>query len=137
MAEGKSPRGMARTGFFAFEDLAIYHLAVELTAVVYQMTRGFPADERFGLTSQIRRASSSVVLNIAEGKGRSSAKDFVRFLYIARGSLLEVVSGFHVAEKLEFVTREQTQDLYQQSRELVSKITALIRSIDPDNTLNP
>lgn len=133
----KSQRGMAKTGFFAFEDLAIYHLAVELTALVYKMTQPFPSAERFGLTSQIRRASSSVVLNIAEGKGRGSSKDFARFLYIARGSLLEVVSGFHVAEKLEFIQRKQTQDLYQKSRELVSKITALIRSIDPNNTLNP
>ncbi|MBF6594660.1 MAG: four helix bundle protein [Thermaceae bacterium] len=89
-------------GYFSFEQLEVYQKSITLIARVYQLTGNFPADERFGLTSQIRRAANSITLNIAEGKGCSSDRDFVRFLYQARGSLLETVAARHIAKTLAF-----------------------------------
>jgi four helix bundle protein len=133
MAESQKKRGLLEKGFFAFEDLEVYHQSVELATEVYKVTKEFPSDERFALTSQIRRAASSVILNIAEGKGRGSKKDFARFLYLARGSLLEVVSGLHLAEKLEFTKRQHTKNIYQSANTITAKLTALIRTLDPES----
>lgn len=73
----------------SFEDLEIYQLAEELTIEIYKITAKFPKEEQFGLTSQLRRAISSVGANIAEAFGRFHYKDKINFLYHARGSLLE------------------------------------------------
>src|SRR5438270_7177068 len=70
-----------------FRDLEVWQKALELTVIVYSATRAFPKEEIYGLTSQIRRAAVSVMSNIAEGKGRSSDKELLQFLAIARGSL--------------------------------------------------
>jgi four helix bundle protein len=70
---------------FAFEKLEVWHLAVEFCDDVYRFTRTFPSDERFGLTSQLRRAAVSIAANMAEDSGRSSKKEFVRFVEIAYG----------------------------------------------------
>jgi four helix bundle protein len=133
-AEGKgqriNERQLLNEGFFAFEDLEVYQRAVDLAVVVYTLTREFPDVEKFGLVSQLRRATTSVSLNIAEGRGRGSDKDFARFLYQARGSLLEVVSGFHLAERLGFVTREKTKPLLLQSHQLNSKLTSFIQRLN-------
>jgi four helix bundle protein len=135
-AERKEQRATTRKlvpeGFFAFEDLEVYQLAVDLVAQAYQLTNKFPDAERFGLTSQVRRAATSVTLNIAEGRGRGTDKDFARFLYQARGSLLEVVSAFHIAERLSFTSREQTQSLFIAANQLNSKLTAFIRKFGED-----
>lgn len=131
MAEGKKQRGSQLTskGFFAFEDLDIYQLSVELAAAVYGLTQGFPADERFGLTNQIRRAATSVTLNIAEGRGRGSDKDFARFLMQARGSLYEVVSGLHLGVRLGFIADSETTAMNELARELSAKITAFTNKL--------
>lgn len=77
---------------------------MELVIKVYSVTGAFPADERFGLTSQVRRASVSVPSNIAEGAARGSRKEFIHFLTIARGSLSELDTQLRIARSLEFVT---------------------------------
>jgi four helix bundle protein len=77
---------------FRFEKLEVWQNAIEFAGRVYDFTRPFPADERFGLTSQMRRAAVSISSNIAEGSSRNSDVDFRRFLEIAYGSLMEVVS---------------------------------------------
>lgn len=123
-------RTLLESKFFAFEDLDVYQLSVDLVAAAYQQTLAFPETERFGLTNQIRRAATSVSLNIAEGRGRGTDKDFARFLYLARGSVLEVVSGFHLAQRLAFVTEEATLSLMKQAHSLASKITALIQRLE-------
>jgi four helix bundle protein len=75
---------------------------MELTKMVYQLTRGFPADERFGLTNQLRRASVSIPSNIAEGKGRLTTGELLQFLSIARGSTLEVQTQLELALDMAF-----------------------------------
>ncbi|MBZ9714665.1 four helix bundle protein [Deinococcus multiflagellatus] len=86
--------------FFPFEQLDVYALAVDFAAEVYRMTATFPDTERFGLTNQMRRAAVSVSLNIAEGRGRGTDREFVRFLMMSRGSLFEVLSAAQIAHRL-------------------------------------
>lgn len=133
MAEGEGARvtRLSSKGFFAFEDLEVYHLSVELAASVYALTRDFPHEERFGLTNQIRRAVTSVTLNIAEGRGRGTDKDFARFLMQARGSLYEAVSGLHLAVRLGFVPENHTKSFNESARILAAKLTAFAQKLSP------
>ncbi|HEY0007805.1 MAG TPA: four helix bundle protein, partial [Tepidisphaeraceae bacterium] len=86
-----------------FRDLVVWQKAIALAKAVYVLTRSFPADERFGLTNQVRRASVSVSSNIAEGHARSG-REFRPFLSIARGSAAEVESQLLLAVELEMTT---------------------------------
>ncbi len=81
-----------------FEDLLVWQRAVAVANLVYEVTRAFPKDEVFGLRSQLRRAAVSIACNIAEGRGRGSRADFLRFLYISRGSLFEVRTLVRIGE---------------------------------------
>jgi four helix bundle protein len=87
---------------FRFEKLDVWQKGVDFASNTYSATASFPTDERFGLTSQMRRASVSVSSNIAEGSSRSSDVDFARFLEIAYGSLMESVSQSFIANKQGF-----------------------------------
>jgi four helix bundle protein len=78
----------------------------DLAALVYEITKGFPQEERYGLTGQIRRAAVGAAANIAEGSGRGSAKDYLRFLYIGRGCLKEVEYYIHLAGRLGYLREE-------------------------------
>ncbi|MEP6168424.1 MAG: four helix bundle protein, partial [Rhodopirellula bahusiensis] len=80
---------------FSFEKLDVWSKSVDLADVVYRLTKDFPDYERFGLANQMRRAAVSVSSNIAEGSSRESRKDFARFIQLAFGSLMEIVSQLH------------------------------------------
>ncbi len=86
-------------------DLDVWRDGVALVKAVYALTQGFPADERFGLTAQLRRAAVSVPSNIAEGAARASRKDFARFVSMARGSLAEAETQLLIAVELGFCAR--------------------------------
>lgn len=120
---------MTQQRFFGFEKLEIYHESVELAALVYRLTAAFPADERFGLTNQLRRAATSVTLNIAEGSGRGTNKDFAHFLMQARGSVYEVVGAVQLAVRLEYLSPEQAYTVSEQAQSISAKITALARNL--------
>jgi len=90
-----------------YQRLAVWQEAMQLAEKVYRATRWFPAEERFGLSQQMRRAAVSVPSNIAEGAGRGTDKDFTRFLLIARGSLQEVETQLHLARRLDYSGTEQ------------------------------
>jgi len=105
---------MAKT----YENLEAWIKGVDLAVIIYEITRKFPKEEIYGLTSQIRRAVISISSNLAEGAGRSSKKDFRRFVGIAMGSLNETESLLIVASKLGFIdeqaylsTRSKTEEL--------------------------
>lgn len=96
---------------FRFEKLDVWHKSVGFADLVYEVTREFPADERFGLTNQMRRAAVAVSSNIAEGLGRSSSREKVRFVEMAYGSLLEVVSQSRVAFRQQMLGLEKFEEV--------------------------
>jgi four helix bundle protein len=110
-------------------DLIAWQKAVELVTACYEVTRSFPADERFGLTQQLRRAAVSVPANIAEGKGRGTSKELNRFLTIAGGSLTELDTHLVVANKLGYVTQDKLGQLVGKLEEVGRIITGLRKSL--------
>lgn len=110
---------------FNFEKLDVWRRAVDLAALVYAFSKGFPADEKFGLVGQMRRAAVSVSSNLAEGSSRSSRQDFARFVEIAVGSLYELVSQGFISRKQGFLDEQDFQRLYADSEELIRMLTGL------------
>jgi len=117
-----------QTGF-RFERLDVWRKAVEFANDVYEMTRVFPDEERFGLTSQMRRASISISSNVAEGSSRSSNKDFARFVEPAYGSLMEVVSQSHIACTQGLLPTQHREELHQKADELARMLSGLRSSL--------
>lgn len=115
---------------FNFEKLETWHEAITFADVVYQLTRGFPAEERFGLTNQMRRAAVSISSNLAEGCSRSSRPDYARFVEIATGSLFEVVSQATVGRNQGFLTEENYQQLYQAAEKQSRMLSGLRKSLE-------
>ena len=98
------------------EKLRTWELGMALVEAVYRCTAAFPADERFGLSNQLRRAAVSVPSNIAEGAARGSDADYLRFLYMARGSLSEVDTQLKIANRLGYLPDLQpSTDLIEQA----------------------
>jgi four helix bundle protein len=114
---------------FTFEKLDVWQKAIDFADLVYNQTRGFPADERFGLTNQMRRAAVSVSSNIAEGTSRMSQTDFRRFVEIATGSLFEVISQSFIGRRQGFLTLEGFQTLYSAAEEIGRMLSGLRRSL--------
>lgn len=110
---------------FNFEKLDVWHRAVELASFVYGFTGKFPQDEKFGLTSQMRRASVSISSNIAEGSSRSSRQDFARFVELAVGSLYELVSQGFIARKQGFLMEADFGKLHAETEELIRMLSGL------------
>lgn len=114
---------------FNFERLEAWPQALAFTWAVYQATKSFPDEERFGLTSQRRRASVPVASNLAEGSSRSSRQDFARFVEIATGSVFEVVAQIEMARTLGFGTEAAWADFRNRAAELTRILSGLRRSL--------
>jgi four helix bundle protein len=110
---------------FRFEKLDVWHRAIEHAGQVYAITQSFPDNERLGLTSQLRRSAVSVSANIAEGSGRSSDIDFARFIEIAYGSLMEVVSHASIVKLQGMLPAHTFDKLYEQADELARMLSGL------------
>jgi four helix bundle protein len=117
---------------FRFEGLEIFQLALELSREVYRITKPFPKEELFGLTANTRRAATSISLNIAEGAGRGTKKDFAHFVDIASGSLFETLAGLLLAEKLGFVSRTDLETFRTEAELLSKKLSSFKRSLLSD-----
>lgn len=113
----------------SFRDLRVWQDAMKLVAEIYKSTSGFPKQEMYGLTQQIRRAAVSVPSNIAEGKGHYSNKEFSHFLLHARGSLLELETQLMIAEQLQYVTNAQAGYLLGMAEKVGRGLSGLINSI--------
>ena len=113
----------------SYKDLHVWQEAMALAESCYRVTREFPKDELFGLTSQIRRAASSIAANIAEGHGRESTGSFIQFLRIAQGSLKEVETHLILSSKIEIVTMRDVEPLIEKSEKLGKMLRSLIRSL--------
>ena len=114
-----------------YRDLIAWQKAKALALNVYRCTRQFPKEETYGLSSQMRRAAVSVPSNIAEGKGRYSHKEFVQFLYHARGSLLELETQLSIAHDLDYVDRPTFDSMQSQTIELGRILNGLINRFQP------
>lgn len=101
-----------------YNDLIIWKKSMELAKVIYTLTDKFPKDERFGIISQMRRATISIASNIAEGAGRESKKEFVYFLSVSNGSSYELQTQLLIAEEVEFINPEKIK----QANELIDEI---------------
>ncbi len=93
------------------ENLDVWQKAVEFVVLIYKKTKEFPSDEKFGLTSQLRRAAVSIPANIAEGAARQSDKEFLQFLAIAQGSCSEVETELLIGVKLEYLDQSDYAEL--------------------------
>ncbi len=113
---------------FGFEKLEVWQAAIHFANSIYSATQGFPASERFGLTSQLRRSAVSIAANIAEGNGRFSRKDYVRFLEIAYGSLMESVSHLVIARQQRLIDEECHNALYASAEQLARMLSGLRNS---------
>jgi len=116
---------------FNFEKLDVWQKAVALADVVYSQTRKFPAEERFGLTNQMRRAAVSISSNIAEGSSRTSQADFGRFIEIATGSVFEVTSQAFIAKKQILLSEAEFHVIYQSAEELSRMLSGVRKSLSP------
>lgn len=110
--------------------LKVFELADEMTVEVYRLTEGFPREEVFGLTSQMRRAAVSVAANIVEGSSRPSQTDYVRFLVMAKGSLQELGYYLHLSKRLGYVAQATFDSLYSQYDECARRLQALINALE-------
>jgi len=118
----------------SYRDLRVWQNAMDLVVSVYEETQAFPKEERYGLTSQMRRAAVSIPSNIAEGKGRSTDRDRALFFCHARGSLLELETQILIAQRLKYLTPPGTEGLVKASTELGRMLNSLIQSIrTPEN----
>jgi four helix bundle protein len=114
-----------------FSVLDVWVRSVSLVADVYRLSAEFPADERFGLTAQVRRAAVSVPANIAEGHGRSTTGEYLNHLSIARGSLNEVRTLLVVGEQLCFASRDALEPLERDLEDISKMLWRLRRSLEP------
>lgn len=114
---------------FRFYELDVWRKAIDYANDIYDVTALFPDDERFGLTSQLRRASVSISSNIAEGSGRSTNKDFARFVEIAYGSTMETVSQLCISLKREYLNHEDFDRLTQTADDLARMLSGLRKSL--------
>jgi len=114
---------------FNFEKLDVWKKAIDFADLIYNETRAFPAEERFGLTNQLRRSAVSVSSNIAEGSSRSSKNEFARFAEIAAGSVFEVVSQAFIARRQSFLSEEQFREVYGDADELSRMLSGLRKSL--------
>jgi len=114
---------------FNFEKLDVWKKAIDFADLIYNETRAFPAEERFGLTNQLRRSAVSVSSNIAEGSSRSSKNEFARFAEIAAGSVFEVVSQAFIARRQGFLSEEQFREVHSDADELSRMLSGLRKSL--------
>jgi len=114
----------------SYKDLEIWKKGILLSMEIYSLTSTFPLNEQYGLTSQIRRATTSIPANIAEGYGRESGKNYIQFLKISRGSLYELDTFLTIALGLKYLTKEQRNHLNDKTEELSKMINSLIKKIN-------
>lgn len=112
------------------KDLIVWQKSMELTRIIYTLTKRFPQGEIFGLTNQIRRAVVSIPSNIAEGFGRNSDKQFIHFLKIAKGSVAELETQLLISRDLSYLTAKDAKSTLALYDEIARMLGALIRNIE-------
>ena len=114
-----------------FRQLLVWQKAMDLTILIYSLVKNLPKEETYALSDQMRRAAVSIPSNIAEGRGRNSEKDFVRFLAQSRGSLWELSTQIEICERLQYLNHSQTVE----ANALITEISKMIKALS--ETLYP
>ncbi|MFH1778318.1 MAG: four helix bundle protein [Candidatus Omnitrophota bacterium] len=118
-----------------YKNIKVYQLADDLVIEIYKVTKNFSREELYGLTSQLRRAAVSVPANIAEGASRQHKKDYLHFLYIARGSLAETEYLLHLAHRLGYLSNKEFEKISQLKQEATKAMFGLITSVEKETKL--
>ena len=113
----------------SFRDLRVWQDAFRLSVETYRLTTHFPKHEIYGLSQQMRRAAVSVPSNIAEGKGRRSNREFMQFLFNARGSLLELQTRAMIAQELKYISEEESTALLDEATRVGRSLAGLINAV--------
>ncbi|MBI2623719.1 MAG: four helix bundle protein [Candidatus Liptonbacteria bacterium] len=119
-----------KENFTGYKNLTLYAKACALVVLVYKITKKFPKEELFGLTSQMRRCAVSIVANIVEGYGRRTPKDKLQFLYIARGSLSELECYIDLSQQLEYINPTEQSELAKAKAEVGKLLFGFMRSLE-------
>jgi four helix bundle protein len=121
-----------------YRDLMVWQKSMQLAASIYQVSKQFPREEMYGITSQMRRSAVSIASNVAEGHGRLNAKEFGQFLGIARGSTYELQTQLELAKELQIGGADQIEQCLEMSEEVGRMLYSLIRSLrDTRSRLSP
>jgi four helix bundle protein len=118
------------------KDLNVWKKSMNLVILIYRLTGQFPKEELFGLSSQMRRAAVSIPSNIAEGHGRNSEKELIRFLFISLGSASELETQILLSNKLDFLNEDGFNQLNELNNEIIRMLVALIRSKNNGQLVN-
>jgi four helix bundle protein len=115
------------------KDLHVWQKSIELVTDIYTLTKEFPKEELFGLTSQLRRAAVSIPSNIAEGSARNHNKEFIQFLYIAQGSCAEIETQLIIAKNLNLISENTLKLLTERIADIRNMLVGLIKSLKAAN----
>ncbi len=132
MAKAQRSKGTKHemTQIRTYRNLIIWQKSMALVTEIYGVTKTFPKDEIYGLIAQMRRCAVSIPSNIAEGYGRNSTSDYIRFLHITTGSLFELQTQMEIAFKLDYLKKADFDEIYESSREIERMLSSLSRKLD-------
>ena len=126
--------GEQTDGIRDYRDLIVWQEAMEIAELVYGLTRAFPREEAFGMTSQLRRSAASIPANIAEGFGRAQRKVFIQFLRVAQGSLKELESHVILCNRVGLMRAEGAAEISERTARLGKRLVQFVRSLDRGST---
>jgi four helix bundle protein len=115
-----------------FRNLEVWQKGIDLVVMIYHTTGRFPTSEQYCLTSQMRRAAVSIPANIAEGRGRKHQKEYLNFLSMAYGSLMELETHLHIAKRLGYLKEDEEGQLIASTTALGKMLNSLINSMTPN-----
>jgi len=113
----------------SYRDLKVWQEAMNIAVYCYEITKEYPSEERYGMTSQIRRAATSIPANIAEGYGREYTAEYIQFLRIAQGSLKELETHLLLSIRVNLTTAEKVNSILKKTEEVGKMLRALIRAL--------
>ena len=113
----------------SYKELEVWKKGIDLSLLIYKLSKSFPSEEKFGLTSQIRRCSVSIPSNIAEGWGRGSTKEYIHFLQIARGSLMELETQLIIDFKLNYFDENTNKNVTEMITSILMMLNKLISTL--------
>lgn len=117
----------------SYKDLEVWKKAVDFVVLIYELTKNFPSNENFGLTSQMRRAATSIPSNLAEGSVRKSSAEFARFINIARGSAAELETQLIIAKRLDYINEKDLTETTNKIDEISKMLYGLRNSLETRN----